>query len=129
MAKPRSSSLLSNFLIILAICYLGGFILHALDILNIRLKFSEMNFLWKTWIIYLAVFDLLTAIGLFYKKSWGEVLFLLIATSQLFAYTRFQHIFGKQYFLIYFHITCVVIYVILKTLVIWKQIQRTKDLS
>ena len=107
---------LPKFRIILAICYLGGFILHVLDILNLRLHFTEMDSVWKTWIIFLAIFDLLTAIGLFRKKLWGELVFLLVAVAQLVAYTRFQQIFGQQEFLIRFHTVCLGTYGILKVL-------------
>ena len=107
---------LAKFRIFLAICYSGGFILHVLDILNLRLHFTEMDSVWKTWIIFLAIFDLLTAIGLFRKKLWGELFFLLVAVAQLVAYTRFQEIFGQQEFLIRFHTVCLCLYGILKAL-------------
>ena len=47
------------YLRIIAVLYLIGAILHVMDIFDLRLMFSEMNLIWKTWTIYLLVFDFL----------------------------------------------------------------------
>lgn len=80
-----------------------------------------MNTIWKSWIIYLLVFDTLAAIGLFRKRIWSEFLFLFIALSQLVAYTMFKDIFGDQDFLITFHWVCIILYAALKTLKSWRR--------
>lgn len=107
-------------MLLLAIAYAVGAVLHLLDVLDLRLKFTAMNTLWKSWIIYLLVFDTLAAIGLCRKKIWGDILFLFIASSQLIAYTKFNAIFGNQDFLITFHVVCIILYTILKTLDFWR---------
>lgn len=109
------SALFAKFTLFLAIAYSVGAILHLFDILNLRLDFAAMDPLWKFWIVFLFVFDTLAAIGLFKKKLWGEILFLLIAVSQLVAYIQFKNIFGNQDFLVNFHIVCIVLYAILKS--------------
>lgn len=88
---------------ILALLYFGGAVLHTADLLNLRLKFSEMNNVWKFWIVYLAIFDLLASIGLWRGQNWGIILFLIIAISQLIAYIGFVEIFANQDPLIIFH--------------------------
>ncbi len=65
---------------------------------------------WKLWIVSLLAFDLLTAIGLFRKRIWGEIFFLVVSCSQIFAYTQFPSVFGEQNFLILFHIVTLSIY-------------------
>lgn len=110
-----SSALFAKFILFLAIAYSIGAILHLFDILNLRLDFATMDPLWKSWIVFLFVFDALAAIGLFKKKLWGEILFILIAVSQLIAYIQFKNIFGNQDFLVNFHIGCIVLYAALKS--------------
>lgn len=114
------STLFSKFILFLAIAYSVGAILHLLDILNLRLNFTEMNTIWKSWIVLLLIFDALAAVGLFKKKVWGEVLFLIIAASQLVAYIQFKNIFGNQDFLVTFHIICIVLYAVLKPSNLWR---------
>jgi len=110
----------SRFLVVIAICYSIGFILQILDILNIRLHYSEMDNVWKAWIIFLVIFDFLAALGIFLKKRWGELFFFVVAVSQIIAYTQFQNIFQDQTFLVQFHIACLGIYAFLKALDVWR---------
>lgn len=106
----------SIFKMILAILYFIGFSLHFLDVMNLRLNFSDMDLVWKSWILFLLIFDLLASTGLFLKKLWGELLFIFIAVAQLIAYIGFPSFFGEQEFLIYFHLICLSIYTALKIL-------------
>lgn len=104
----------SIFKMILAVLYFIGFSLHFLDVMNLRLNFSEMDLIWKSWILFLLIFDFLASIGLFLKKLWGELFFITVAVVQLIAYMGFSSFFGEQGFLIYFHLICLVIYTVLK---------------
>lgn len=104
----------SIFKIILAVLYFIGFSLHFLDVMNLRLNFSDMDLIWKSWILFLLIFDLLASIGLFLKKLWGELYFITVAVVQLIAYIGFSSFFGEQGFLVYFHIICLSIYTALK---------------
>lgn len=106
----------SKFRIFLALSYLIGFILHLLDVMGLRLNIAELDTVWKSWIIFLLVLDLLVAVGLLLKKIWGEVLFLTVALSQLIAYIGFSSFFGDQVFLINFHLVCIFLYIYLKIL-------------
>ncbi len=110
-----------KFILFLGFAYAVGFVLHLLDVLNLRLQFDTMDSIWKTWIIFLLIFDLLASIGLFWKKFWGELLFILVAVVQLIAYTQFKAIFGEQDFLVIFHSACITFYVLLKGLAGWQK--------
>ena len=101
------------FLRILAVLYFFGGVLHGADLLDLRLKFSEMGSVWKIWIIYLAMADLLASIGLWRGTRWGVILFIIIAVSQLVAYSVFQSFFGEQSFLIVFHIVTLAVFSVL----------------
>lgn len=102
------------YLRVLATLYLVGAILHVGDLLGIRLNFSEMNSVWKTWIIYLTIGDSVAAIGLWFQKKWGELAFQLIAYSQLIAYLGFRSTFGDQTELIIFHTVSLSVFYYLK---------------
>ena len=69
-----------------------------------------MNQIWKIWIVYLLVADPITVFLLLKKKSWGIVSFHIVAISQLIAYWGYQNIFGRQDFLVIFHILTLAIY-------------------
>jgi hypothetical protein len=92
------------YLKLLAVCYGIGFGLHVLDVLGLRHRFALLPPGWKAWILYLLVFDLIAAIGLWLGRTWGIATFVLIALSQLVAYLGFPAYFGKQTFLIAFHL-------------------------
>lgn len=98
------------YLKVLACFYFVGSLLHLLDLLDLRLKFSEMSLVWQIWIIYLMVIDILAAVGLWRQKSWGILLFLTVAASQLIAYIGFVGIFGRQDSLIVFHVLTLTAY-------------------
>lgn len=115
------AKIFSRFLLFVGCLYAVGFLLHLLDVLGLRLNFAEMNSLWRSWIVFLLVFDLAAAIGLFLKRWWGQVSFLLVAVCQLIAYTKFSDIFGGQDVLIYFHWSTLGIYGLLKLFEFWRQ--------
>ena len=98
---------------VLSLCYFLGAVLHLADIFDLRLKFSEMNPIWKSWIIYLTIFDLVAGIGLWNNRSWGFLFFLIVTASQLLAYTVFSGFFGEQLPLIIFHCVALCTYLLL----------------
>lgn len=108
------------YLKILAVFYFIGGSLHILDLFDLRLKFTELSFVWKAWILYLMVVDIIAAIGLWQRKSWGVALFLLVAISQLTAYIGFIGFFGRQYSLIAFHFVTLALY----ACVMWRDKKR-----
>lgn len=113
------AKIFSRLLLLVGCLYAVGFILHLLDIFGLRLNFMDMNNLWRSWIIFLLLFDFIAAIGLFLKKWWGQGAFVLVAISQLVAYLKFSDVFGGQDFLIYFHLYTLIIYLFLKVFDLW----------
>jgi hypothetical protein len=101
------------FLRILSVCYFIGGVLHALDLLNMRLSFGDMVLGWKLWTVGLMLADMAASIGLWGQKNWGIILFLVIACSQLLAYIGFRSYFGDQLFLIGFHALSLLIFALL----------------
>jgi hypothetical protein len=95
---------MKTYLRVISILYLIGFLLHVADVASLRLDFSGMNTTWKVWIVYLLIMDLIAAIGLWNQKTFGIVFFLIVAGTQLVAYTVFRSFFGEQTELIVFHI-------------------------
>ncbi len=104
----------STFLKIVSILYFVGFVLHLLDVFDLRLSFSQMDGVWRLWIIYLMLFDFLVAIFLWKEKLLGQVFFIIVAVSQVIAYTQFVSIFHDQKLLIYFHLTTLFIFAVIK---------------
>jgi hypothetical protein len=101
------------YLKIIGTLYFIGFLLHVLDLFGARLNFVEMKTILKLWIVYLTVADAIAAYGLIKSKLFGEVVFLIVAFSQLVAYSIFTHIFGAQTPLIIFHLLTIGIYIFL----------------
>jgi uncharacterized membrane protein (DUF2068 family) len=106
---------MNKYLKILACLYFLGGVLHVLDLFDLRLKFSELENYWKSWISYLCIMDLITAVGLWRLKQWGIYCFLTVAISQLIAYIGFQSYFGNQYSLIVFHLVTILIFTMLRS--------------
>ena len=95
----------------MAFFYLFAAILHLMDILDLRLHFSEMTPGWRIWIVFLLIFDSLTALGLFFHKRWGVAFYLVVTMAQLVAYTFYSDTFGDQGLLITFHSVSLVAFI------------------
>lgn len=110
-----------NYLKLLAIFYFIGFGLHVFDLLGLRLHFASMSTVWKMWIVYLTVLDFLTAALLLRRPILGIILFHTVALSQLYAYLVHEDFFGRQDFLVIFHVLTLTIY--------WKMTAKEKRLQ
>jgi hypothetical protein len=115
MTKQRADLFLRVYFKLLSVAYFFALLLHVLDILNLRHKFSEMNILWQLWVVYLALVDFIAALGLWNGGRLGELMFLAVALSQLAVYLGWSEVFGNQYQLIGFHFFTLGIYLILLT--------------
>jgi len=98
------------FLYVIALCYAVGFLLHAMDLFDMRLPFSHMERYWQVWIVYLLIGDFVTAVLLWRRSFWGIVGFQTIAVTQLIAYLFFEEYFGRQGFLVVFHVVTLATY-------------------
>ena len=106
----------SFYLKFLSLCYLVGAVIHLLDVFSVTRDYVNLALVDQIWIVYLLIFDSIAAVGLWKQKKYGEVVFLIIAFSQLIAYVGFQDVFGKESFLISFHVITVSIYLVLDRL-------------
>ena len=106
--------LLKFYLRIISVLYFLGTVLHILDILDLRFKFSTMTSIWKIWTVFLIIADAIAAVGLWKGKLIGECAFLLVAITQLLVYSVFLSYFGNQQELILFHSITICIYMVLK---------------
>lgn len=105
----------AGLLKILAISYFFAGTLHVLDLFDVRLKFSEMDFIWQSWTIFLAFADLLVAASLWSKSRLGELTFVAVVLSQIAVYLGWADHFGNQYAWIAFHLVTLTVYLVVLT--------------
>lgn len=60
--------------------------------------------------VYLAVMMPIAAVGLWTKSSWGTVIWLIVALSEVTANTVFSGLFGWAFDLVGFHLVTMTIY-------------------
>lgn len=63
--------------------------------------------------IFFSVADLVAAVGLWLLASWGTVVWLITALTEVVLHSLFRDLFGFDPFLISFHVTSVFIYALL----------------
>lgn len=68
---------------------------------------------WMVAIGFFAVFELVAAVGLWLLASWGTVVWLIAASTEVVLHTVFRDTFGFEPVILAFHATTVVIYAIL----------------
>lgn len=66
--------------------------------------FETMTAVWKMATMYLAVVDLVAAVGLWMRVAWGDVLWLCAAVSEIAFHTVFVSTFGSDYTIVAFHL-------------------------
>lgn len=60
--------------------------------------------------VYLAVMMPIAAVGLWTKSSWGTVIWLIVALSEVTANTVFSGLFGWAFDLVGFHLVTMAVY-------------------
>lgn len=78
--------------------------------------FETMNFAWKMATMYLAVIDLVAAVGLWMRVAWGNVLWLCAAASEIAFHTVFMETYGSDYPAVVFHLVAICGYAVLVVL-------------
>lgn len=73
--------------------------------------------------IYFAILDPVAGVGLWLTSSWGAVIWLLAAASQIAICIGFPEIFGAMWWLIAFEVTAILVYVFLT----WKVAEISDD--
>lgn len=66
-------------------------------------SFQAMGQEWQLATMYLAVVDIVAAVGLWMRVSWGRVLWILAALSEIALHTVFFGTFGGNLLIVAFH--------------------------
>ncbi|MEM8814135.1 MAG: DUF6163 family protein [Pseudomonadota bacterium] len=72
--------------------------------------FWDMPTEWQAVTVYFAVFDLAAAVGLWLCASWGVVMWLLVALSQMTMHSMFSETFGERPWEITYYMITIVLY-------------------
>ncbi|MEZ5839923.1 MAG: DUF6163 family protein [Hyphomicrobiales bacterium] len=100
----------------LALLFLLGGLVYWLRILGLPIggkAFAEMTIEWRVSTVYFAVLDLVAAVGLWLGVSWGSVMWMLAALTQVVMFLGLFDIFGFDLGLVVFHLVTIVVYFML----------------
>lgn len=67
----------------------------------------------QSTIIFFAILDLVTAIGLWLLSSWGTVMWLFRSLAQVVMYSVFPMVFGRSPTEVVFYISAIAVYLVL----------------
>lgn len=98
--------LISLFLILFAVQYWAS----AIGISNNTARFDLMAQHWQLVTTILCVLLPVSALGLWTGSSWGVVIWLLAAITELIMYQGFPELFGEGGFRIVFHLICMLVF-------------------
>jgi len=75
--------------------------------------FESMDVAWRIVTIHLAVVDLVAAVGLWMRVSWGNVLWVYAAVFEIAIHTVFASRFGADPIIVGFHVAALAVFVAL----------------
>jgi hypothetical protein len=114
--RPAWSTVLVWYLRAMAILLIGGGLIHWARIVGLvpwrGAWFWEMPVEWQAATVFFAVLDLVAAIGLWLAVSWGTVMWLLRALTQVVMHSVFSDIYGRRPYEIAFYLCTIAIYLI-----------------
>ncbi|MCA1240944.1 DUF6163 family protein [Stappia stellulata] len=115
--RPAWSVALIWYLRAMAVLLIGGGLIHWARIIGIvpwrGFWFWDMPIEWQAATVFFAVLDLVAAIGLWLTVSWGTVMWLTRALTQVVMHTAFSDVFGRRPYEIGFYLTTIAIYLVL----------------
>jgi len=115
--RPPWSTVLIWYLRGIALLLVGGGIIHWARIVGFvpwrGLWFWDMPIEWQAATVFFAVLDLVAATGLWLAVSWGTVMWLFRAMSQIVMHSLFSDIYGRRPYEISFYILTIAIYLLL----------------
>lgn len=76
-------------------------------------SFETMSTEWQFVTIHLAVVDLVAAVGLWMRVSWGNVLWVYAAVFEIAIHTAFAETFGLAPVVVGFHLATLAIFLVL----------------
>lgn len=99
---------------ILSIITLGGGVIHWARIVGYTpwrgSYFIDMPSEWQAATVYFGVLNMVAAIGLWLGVSWGGVMWLFVALSQIVMHSAFSETFGRRPYEITFYVCMMAIY-------------------
>jgi hypothetical protein len=75
--------------------------------------FEAMSTAWKIATMHMAVVDLVAAVGLWMRASWGRVVWIYAALSEIVLHSAFIGTFGGDLPKVAFHVATLVVFLIL----------------
>lgn len=115
--RPPWSAILIVYLRCVAVLLIGAGVIHWARIIGITpwrgVMFWDMPTEWQAATVFFAVLDLVAAIGLWLAVSWGTVMWLFRAISQIVMHTLFSDIYGRRPYEIAFYILTIAIFLLL----------------
>ena len=116
-SRPPWGTILVWYLRAIAVLLLGGGLIHWARIIGItpwrEVWFWDMPLAWQSATIFFGVLDLVAAIGLWLAVSWGTVMWLFRAGSQIVMHTLFSDIYGRRPYEISFYLLTIAGYLLL----------------
>jgi hypothetical protein len=61
--------------------------------------------------MHMGVVDLVASVGLWMRASWGKVIWIYAALSEIVIHTVFIHVFGANYLVIGFHAVTLLVFI------------------
>ena len=93
----------------LGVAWIGAGILEWARIIGI-LQMRGVWF-WDLQVVYFAVFSLVAGVGMWLTVSWGTVLWILVAASQILCHTVLTDLFGSGMLVVGANVLTVLVYV------------------
>lgn len=79
-------------------------------------SFEAMSTAWKIVTMHFAVVDLVASVGLWMRVSWGKVVWIYAAFSEIVVHTAFMGTFGSDIPRVTFHVITLVVFLALTVL-------------
>lgn len=115
--RPPWATVLVWYLRGIALLLIGAGVIHWARIVGFvpwrGYWFWDMPIEWQAATVFFAVLDLVAATGLWLAVSWGTVMWLFRALSQIVMHTVFADIYGRRPYEIAFYILTIAIYLLL----------------
>ncbi len=76
-------------------------------------SFEQFSTEWKLATMNLAVADLVAAVGLWMRVTWGTVIWFYAAATDVLIHSAFPHYFGRNLAIVSFHAATVLVFLLL----------------
>lgn len=106
-------SLFSIFTKVIALFFIGftfQYWLMAIGLSDPTFRFDTMPSHWKALVAAFAVLHPIVALGLWGGFRWGLVVWAIAAGTECIIYTLYQDSFGSNETVIFFHLSCCVVF-------------------